>query len=125
MVGIVFLSEGIQKFLFPNSLGTGRFQNIGLPDPDLLAPLVGTFEIICGLLILSGFLTRLAALPLIVIMIVAIVTTKIELLNTKDFWEMMHASRNDWPMLLGSLFLLIKGGGYFSVDHVISNKNSG
>src|SRR5688572_22432355 len=78
MVGVVFLSEGIQKFLFPEELGSGRFAKIGLPNPEMLGPFVGTFEILCGLLILLGLCTRLASVPLIIIMVVAITTTKAE-----------------------------------------------
>jgi putative oxidoreductase len=119
MVGAVFLSEGIQKFLFADQLGSGRFAKIGLPNPDFLGPFVGSFEIICGSLVLIGLLTRLASMPLIVIMLVAIATTKAEVLANDGFWEMMHGSRTDWAMLLGGLFLLIKGGGRWSVDQKI------
>jgi putative oxidoreductase len=121
IVGAVFLSEGIQKFLFPAIRGAGRFEKIGLPSPEFLGNFVGTFEILCGALILLGLLTRLSSIPLIVIMLVAIATTKAEVLTNQGFWEMMHGSRTDWSMLLGSIFLLIKGGGYWSVDHKLNN----
>jgi len=120
MVGAVFLSEGIQKFLFADELGSGRFAKIGLPNPDFLGPFVGTFEILCGSLVLLGLLTRLASIPLIIIMIVAIATTKAEVLANDGFWEMMHGSRTDWSMLLGSIFLLMKGGGRWSVDQKLA-----
>ena len=116
MIGAVFLSEGIQKFLFADTLGAGRFAKIGLPNPEFLGPFVGSFEIVCGFLILIGLLTRLVSIPLIIIMFVAIATTKSEVLAEKGFWEMMHGSRTDWAMLLGSIFLLIKGGGRWSID---------
>lgn len=116
MVGVVFLSEGIQKFLFPAVRGAGRFEDIGLPNPGFLGSFVGSFEVLCGALILGGFLTRLAAVPLITIMVTAILTTKIPILAEDGFWQMMHAARTDWAMLLGSLFLLIKGGGRWSID---------
>lgn len=116
MVGAVFLSEGIQKFLFADALGAGRFAKIGLPNPEFLGPFVGTVEIICGSLVLLGMLTRLASVPLIIIMLVAIATTKAEVLAHEGFWEMMHGSRTDWSMLVGSIFLLIKGGGRWSID---------
>ncbi|MDO9595736.1 MAG: DoxX family protein [Lutibacter sp.] len=116
MVGVVFLSEGIQKFLFADTLGAGRFAKIGLPSPEFLGSFVGSFEIVCGTLILLGLLTRLASIPLIIIMLVAIATTKTEVLADKGFWEMMHGSRTDWSMLLGSIFLFIKGGGLWSLD---------
>lgn len=121
MVGTVFLSEGIQKFLFPAIRGAGRFEKIGLPSPEFLGSFVGIFEILCGALILLGLLTRLASIPLIIIMLVAISTTKADVFANQGFWEMMHGSRTDWAMLLGSSFLLIKGGGYWSVDNKLNN----
>jgi uncharacterized membrane protein YphA (DoxX/SURF4 family) len=120
IVGAVFLSEGIQKFLFPDKLGAGRFAKIGLPSPEVLGPFVGSFEITCGTLVLIGLLTRLASIPLIIIMLVAIATTKAEVLAHDGFWEMMHGSRTDWAMLLGSIYLLIRGGGRWSIDQKIT-----
>ena len=109
MVGVVFLSEGIQKFLFPAERGIGRFQKIDLPKAEFLGPFVGSFEILCGMLVLAGLFTRMAVIPLIIIMLTAIATTKFEILQQQGIWEMMHASRTDWSMLLGSLFLLKNG----------------
>lgn len=119
MVGAVFLSEGIQKFLYPEIRGAGRFEKIGLPSPEFLGNFVGFFEILSGILILLGLLTRLAAIPLIIIMLVAITTTKTAVFENEGFWGMLHASRTDWAMLLGSVFLLIKGGGKYSLDLMI------
>lgn len=116
MVGAVFLSEGIQKFLYPALRGAGRFESIGLPIPELLGYFVGSFEIVCGGLILLGLLTRLSSIPLITIMSIAIITTKIPIAQQKGFWQMAHAARTDYAMLLGSLFLLIKGSGNWSLD---------
>lgn len=122
MVGVVFLSEGIQKFLFPAFRGAGRFESIGLPWADFLGTFVGSFEIVCGALILLGLFTRLASIPPLIIMLVAIFTTKLEILANDGFWQMMHASRTDWAMLLGSLFLIIKGGGKYSLDGFLYKK---
>ena len=120
MVGAVFVSEGIQKFLFPAEVGAGRFAKIGIPAPETIAPIVGGFEIACGALVLIGLFTRVAVLPLIVIMLTAIVTTKIPILMNDGFWKMAHEARTDWSMLLGCLFLLIVGAGSWSVDATIS-----
>jgi uncharacterized membrane protein YphA (DoxX/SURF4 family) len=116
VVGGVFLSEGIQKFLYPQQLGVGRFARIGIPAPELMAPFVGVVEIVCGVLLLLGFLTRLAAIPLIIDMIVAIASTKIPIWIDKGFWAMAHEARTDYSMLLGALFLLVAGGGRWSLD---------
>jgi putative oxidoreductase len=116
MVGAVFLSEGIQKFLFSHELGVGRFARIGIPQPELLAPFVGIVEIVCGSLLLIGLLTRLVSIPLIINMLVAIATTKIPILLRDGFWSMAHESRTDFSMLLGAIFLLLVGPGPWSVD---------
>jgi putative oxidoreductase len=116
MVGAVFLSEGVQKFLFADQLGFGRFAKIGIPAPQLLAPMVGGFEIVCGALVIVGFCTRRAALPLLVVIGTAIATTKFPMLMHDGFWKTVHEARTDYAMLLGLLFLLIVGGGGWSVD---------
>ncbi len=116
MVGTVFLSEGLQKFLFPAALGVGRFAKIGLPSPHVLAPVVGGFETVCGALVIAGLFTRLAAVPLFVIISVAIWTTKVPMLASHGFWAMAHEARTDWCMWLGSLFLILVGPGPWSID---------
>ena len=122
VVGAVFLSEGIQKFLFPGALGVGRFIKIGIPTPEFFAPFVGVVEILFGLFILIGLLTRIAAIPLIINIGVAIISTKIPILLNEGFWKMAHEARTDFSMLLGSIFLLIVGAGKISIDAFISDK---
>ncbi len=137
MVGTVFLTEGIQKFLYPDELGAGRFTKIGIPAPDIMGPFVGGVETLCGTLILLGFLTRLAAIPLIINISVAILSTKIPMLLGHGFWtftlaklprygflSMMHEARTDFSMLLGGLFLLIVGAGPWSVDAWLTKTKS-
>jgi len=119
LVGVVFLSEGIQEFLFPAALGVGRFIKIGIPAPQFFAPFVGVVEIVCGTLLIIGLLTRLATIPLIIDISVAIITTKIPMLSTAGFWGMAHEARTDYCMLLGSVFLLLVGSGPFSIDRRI------
>ncbi len=116
VVGGVFLSEGIQKFLFPADLGVGRFVHIGIPAPEVMAPFVGFCEILCGALIVIGLLVRPAACVMMLNILVAIATTKIPLLLSKGFWAFAHESRVDYAMLLGSIFLLIVGAGGLSLD---------
>lgn len=115
-VGLIFLSEGIQKYLFPDVVGTGRFIKIGFSDPAFWAYFTGAFEIVCGILILIGLFTRLAAIPLLIIMMVAFITTKIPIFFDKGFWPMVHEYRTDFAMTLLLIFLLIYGGGNFSLD---------
>jgi|ERR1022692_675928 uncharacterized membrane protein YphA (DoxX/SURF4 family) len=119
LVGAVFLSEGIQKFLFPATLGVGRFTKIGIPAPQFFAPFVGIVEIVCGTLLIVGVLTRLATIPLIIDISVAILTTKVPMLSAAGFWSMAHEARTDYCMLLGLVFLLLVGSGPYSIDRRI------
>ena len=129
MVGAVFLSEGIQKFLYANELGAGRFLRIGIPAPEVIGPFVGIVETVCGTLVLLGLVTRPAALLLLINISVAIVSTKIPILlghgfwtftlpklPRYGFWSMAHEARTDVCMWLGSLFLLVVGAGALSAD---------
>lgn len=116
LVGWVFVSEGIQKFLFTDALGAGRFAHIGIPAPEITAPFVGIVEILFGSLLLLGLATRLSTIPLLIDIVVAIATTKFPLLLQKGFWAMAHEARVDFSMVLGLLFLLAVGGGDWSVD---------
>jgi putative oxidoreductase len=126
---VVFFPEGIQKLAFPDILGAGRFAHIGIPYPDLMGPFVGVVEVACGALVILGLFTRLAAIPLLAIMIVAIVSTKVPILVGHDwwifhvpklprygFWSFAHEARTDFDMLLGALYLLVEGGGPWSLD---------
>ena len=133
MVGGIFFFEGMQKFLYPGELGSGRFAKTGIPAPEFLGPFVGFFELACGLLLLIGLCTRVAAVPLIITMLVALVTVKIPILIGTEFMgfslrplprygflSMMHEARNDIAMLFGSLYLLITGAGSWSLDAKLS-----
>jgi uncharacterized membrane protein YphA (DoxX/SURF4 family) len=115
-VGAIFLSEGIQKYIFPEIIGAGRFAQIGFANPEFWADFTGFFEIICGLFILIGLYTRFASIPLLIIMSVAFITTKFPLLVEKGFWIMAHEYRTDFTMTVLLIFLLIYGGGSLSFD---------
>jgi uncharacterized membrane protein YphA (DoxX/SURF4 family) len=119
-VGLIFLTEGVQKYLFPELLGTGRFLNIGFSHPAFWAYFTGTFEIVCGLLIVIGLLTRMASIPLLIVMITAFVTTKWPLLVNKGVWPWAHEYRTDFAMTLLLIYLLIYGAGKLSIDSKIS-----
>ena len=112
LVGLVFLSEGIQKFLYPHQLGPGRFERIGIPAATFFANLDGVVEIVCGTLVVLGLLTRIAAVPLLIDIVGAIVLTKLPelrpggFLGVQGFWGMAHDARADLSMLLGLIFLL-------------------
>lgn len=129
MVGTVFVSEGLQKFLLPALRGPGRFGDIGFPAPEFFGYGVGLIEVVCGVLLLIGLYTRWAAVPLIAIMLGALFTTKLPILlghgfgpfgvremDTYGFWAMLHAARTDWAMLLGAVVLSLAGAGPWSLD---------
>jgi uncharacterized membrane protein YphA (DoxX/SURF4 family) len=122
LVGWLFVVEKILKFMLPDELGIGRFASIGIPAPHGMAPFVGAVEIVCGALILIGLLTRLAAIPLLIDIGVAILSTKIPVWLGHGYWyfappklehcrllSMLHEARTDFSMLLGLIFLLLVG----------------
>lgn len=127
-VGLIFFGEGLLKFLRPETLGSGRFDKAGIPAGAMFANLDGVFEIVCGLLIVAGLLTRLATLPMIVDMLGALLITKVPLLwgdaplypKEGGFWDFFHEGRLEMAMLCGSVFLLIVGAGARSLDARLS-----
>ncbi len=131
LVGLVFLPEGVKKFLFADQWGAGRFARIGIPAPEVMAHFVGAVEIVCGLLLLAGLLTRLSAIPLLTDIVVAIATTKIPLLwrptavsEHVGFWSMQAESRTDFAMLTGLVFLLLAGAGPWSLDGWLNRRRT-
>jgi putative oxidoreductase len=136
VVGGIFVSEGIQKFLFSDLLGAGRFEKIGIPAPAFLGPFVGVCELICGALLLAGLLTRLASIVLLISMSVAIVSTKLPVLlghsvlgfslpklQQYGFWSALHEARADLLMIFGLVFLLVVGAGPWSGDARLLGKS--
>ncbi|MCK6586616.1 MAG: DoxX family protein [Polyangiaceae bacterium] len=135
VVGLVFASEGIQKFLYAQAQGAGRFAKIGIPAPEVMGPFVGTVEIVCGSLLLVGLATRLAAVPLLITMLVAIASTKLPILIGHGYWifahtfapkaglwAFLHESRTDLSMLCGAAFLAIVGADRWSLDRVLLHR---
>jgi putative oxidoreductase len=116
-VGLVFSTQGILKFTDP-TMGVLRFTRIGFPAPGFTAEFVGTFEIVCGALVLAGLLTRLAAIPLFIVICTAIGSTKIpELFRAaQGFWFMVSDARTDFAMLCSLIFLICAGAGRWSLD---------
>jgi len=135
MAGGVFLWEGVMKFVFV-SQGVGRFTKLGMPFPHFTADFVGCLEIVGGLLLLSGLMTRLIAIPFIIEMIVAILSTKISMyLGTSPLplppsppqvgmWAVLHEVRSEYAQLLTSAFLLINGPGKWSLDALLQRNRS-
>jgi uncharacterized membrane protein YphA (DoxX/SURF4 family) len=134
-VGGVFIVSGLLKFVFSNQ-GPARFAKIGLPAPTELAYFVGGVEVVCGTLLLVGLLTRLAAVPLVIDMIVALATTKVPLLYgpgpepalampKTGFWAFAYQARLDATMLTACVYLAIVGAGVWSVDAILSRRRGG
>jgi len=116
LVGWVFLSEGIQKFLFPAALGAGRLEKIGIPAPQFMGPFVGATEILCGAFLILGLFTVVVVWPLLATILVAITTTKGPLLLKQGFWAAMHEGRTDFCMIVGLLAIVLLGAGPLSLD---------
>jgi len=116
-VGLIFFTQGILKYIDPN-MGVVRFTRIGFPHPYFTAHFVGTFEILCGLLLLVGLWTRLVSIPLFIVITTAIATTKIpELFRANQgFWYMVSDARTDFALFCCLVFLISVGGGSWSLD---------
>ena len=120
-VGLIFFTQGILKYIDPN-MGVVRFTRIGFPHPYFTAHFVGTFEVLCGLLVLLGLWTRLASIPLLIVITTAIATTKVpELFRANQgFWYMVSDARTDFAMFCCLVFLISVGGGSWSLDATLA-----
>ena len=130
MAGGVFFWEGLLKFVYANQ-GVGRFTKLGMPFPHFTAAFVGYLEIVGGLLLLTGLATRLIAIPFVVEMIVAILSTKISLYLGRSplplppappligFWAVLHEVRSEYAQMLTAAFLLVNGPGKWSLDALL------
>lgn len=121
IMGYVFLVAGLQKFIFPDDMGPGRFEEMGYAFPAFTAYFVGFFETAGAILILIGLATRFAAVPIFVIMLTAIVTTKFPVLADDGFWSFAHALRLDFSMLMCALFIWMAGADKRSMDYKLQS----
>ena len=131
MAGGVFFWEGILKFVYTNQ-GVGRFTKLGIPFPGPTAFFIAVLEIVGGLLLISGFLTRAISVPFVIEMLVAMLSTKISLyLGTSPLplppspprigaWAVLHEIRSEWAQLMSVMFLIVVGPGALSVDAIIA-----
>jgi len=123
IVGVVFLTEGILKFMQPGELGVGRFAHIGIPYPQVLAPLVGVVELVAGGAMILGFYAGDAALLLLCVIAVALFTTKLPILlghsvgrfsaphmSRYGLFSFLHEARTDLCMLFGCTAVLLDSG---------------
>ncbi len=116
IAGVVFVSEGIQKYLVVSLLGPSYFQDIGFGHPMFWSYFTGSFEIVCGLLVIAGLFTRIAAVPLLTIMITAYFTAKLPVLLDKGFLSFAQVYRVDYALTILIIMLLVYGAGRWSVD---------
>jgi putative oxidoreductase len=123
-VGLIFFTQGILKYIDPH-MGVLRFTRIGFPYPNFTAHFVGTFEVVCGLLVVAGLFTRLASIPLLIIILTAIATTKLPELwrPAQGLWFMVSDARTDFAMTMSLLFLISVGAGAWSLDASFGSEN--
>jgi uncharacterized membrane protein YphA (DoxX/SURF4 family) len=120
IVGLIFISEGILKYKQIQWLGPGRFTELGFTNPFFWAYFTGAIEIVCGMLVLLGLFTRVASVPLLIIMLIALVTTKLPLIDTRGIWIFLHEYTTDFALTLLLILLFIRGSDRWSVDRMIT-----
>lgn len=121
-VSFIFISEGMQKLLLPELRGAGRIRDLNIPAANFFGSFIGVTEVICGTLILAGFITRIAVVPLIFIIVSAFAIIKADVFVNEGFLGFIHDSCIDWAMFCSCLFLLVKGGGKWSLDNLITKR---
>jgi putative oxidoreductase len=114
-VGMLFLSTGWGKVHTLDKV-TAFFTELGIPAPGFHATLVGYSELICGSLLVVGLLTRLATVPLIVSMIVAILTAKRRELH--GIFDLVGF--DEFTYLAVLVMIAFIGPGRVSLDHLIA-----
>ncbi|TVR30452.1 MAG: DoxX family protein [Balneolaceae bacterium] len=123
MVGAFFLIGGVLKFSYPELRETGFFQNFEIMSAGTIATIIASLEVICGLMIMAGLFTRVAAIPLLLIISFTVIVGKFPIISEEGFWLMAHISRIDFAMFLGCTFLFINGSGFWSLDWKMQQKS--
>jgi putative oxidoreductase len=113
-VGVVFIGTGWGKLHNLDKI-TSFFAELGIPAPGFNAVLASTAELVCGALLLVGLFTRLAAVPLVVVMIVAIVAAKRGDINGLS--DLLGFVETLYIVLLA--WLATAGPGAISLDRVL------
>lgn len=117
LVGLIFVEAGWGK-LHNLEHVIGFFKSLGIPAAEIQAPMVASFELVFGALVLIGLLTRLAVLPLLGIMTVALLTAyKGDITGVSSLLPVV-----DFHYLIILVWLAVSGAGRFSVDHFILKK---
>lgn len=122
IVGLIFISEGILKYKQAQWLGPGRFTDIGFNNPFFWAYFTGAVEIFFGTFVLTGFLTRLASIPLFIVMLTAFFKTKLPLIENRGIWTFLHEYTTDFALTLLIVLLFINGSGSLSFDKLFTRK---
>lgn len=113
-LGVIFIGSGWGK-LQNLAKVTEFFGELGIPAPAFNAVLVSSAELVCGALLLIGLLSRLAAIPLMVTMTVAILTAKRDALHSlADL-----VGFEEWTYIVLALWIAVAGAGPLSVDRLL------
>lgn len=116
-VGWVFVEAGWGKLHNLENV-TNYFRELGIPAPEIQAPMASVTELVCGALLMLGLFTRLAALPLIVVMCVAIWTAQHEYLTSAKSWSDLFAL-SEFLYIALLTWLAVYGGGFLSADRLL------
>jgi putative oxidoreductase len=121
IVGVTFAAHGAQKLVSFGFAGTAGFLgSLGVPMANVMAPVLIATELVGGLLLVLGLLTRYVSIPLIFTMAVAIASVHLQ----HGFFA---PQGYEFPLLLGvgTLTLALQGSGAFALDNLIGKRRSG
>jgi putative oxidoreductase len=118
VTGVVFAMHGYQKF-FGMGIGgvTGFFGSLGIPDPHFFAMVVSTVELVGGIALVLGLLTRFVAIPLIIDMMTAIV-----LVHAKNGFFVPRGVELVLMLMTSCIALVLAGPGAVSIDRALREK---
>ena len=116
-IGGIFIQTGWGKLHHLDKV-IQFFTSLGIPAPQIQAPFVSGIELGCGSLVLIGLFTRVASVPLIGTMVVAILTAKMK--DVADLSDFLSLSEYLFIVLL--VWLIVKGAGALSVDHLLAKR---
>ncbi|HEX6535257.1 MAG TPA: DoxX family protein [Gemmatimonadaceae bacterium] len=120
VLGVVFLAHGIQKlFVFGHGGVTAAFAQMGVPSPELMATLATAIELLCGIALIVGIVTRYAAVLLAIEMFLAIVFVK-----ARGGFFLPNGAEYELTLCIALVALVLTGPGALALEHALTRRDA-